>query len=268
VSTSPIEPIATISPQDEMYAGHRDHYFGVGQSALACIQHALDTAGAPPPQSILDLPCGHGRVMRFLHAAFPSARLTACDLLRDGVDFCAEQFGAEPVYSTEDPREIELDGPFDLIWCGSLLTHLDERGWRDFFHLFGSLLAPEGVMVVTTSGRFVIELLKVHVRGADAALPQSSQEYYERRAREYFADIPDDEAARMLEQCETTGFGYADYARTPGYGVSVAKPSWVCALAETVPGASILTCLEQGWDNTQDVFSCVRRERLPATPLG
>ena len=38
---------------------------------------------------LLDLPCGHGRVMRYLRAAFPRAEITGCDLLRDGVDHCA-----------------------------------------------------------------------------------------------------------------------------------------------------------------------------------
>src|SRR5438552_18413641 len=67
-----------VSPADGMYKRNdKKHYFAVGRSALACVRMALGEAGAPTPRSILDLPCGHGRVLRFLHAAYPAAQLTA-----------------------------------------------------------------------------------------------------------------------------------------------------------------------------------------------
>src|SRR5437870_5495298 len=89
------------------------HYLESGRAALTA-------AGKTDVRRILDLPCGHGRVLRVLKAAFPGAALTACDIDRDGVDFCASRFGAEPVYSVEDPGRIPVRGPFDLIWVGSL----------------------------------------------------------------------------------------------------------------------------------------------------
>src|SRR5262245_60754125 len=107
----------TISPNDDMLAGDQDNYFRVGRSALDCISLSLQAAGKPASdvRYILDLPCGHGRVLRYLRAAFPGAEITACDLLRDGVDFCAATLGAIPVYSHDEPARIPLaeDG-FDL----------------------------------------------------------------------------------------------------------------------------------------------------------
>ena len=41
-----------------------------------------------------------------LRAAYPDTPLTVCDLDPDGVDFCATHFGAGPVYSREDVRDI------------------------------------------------------------------------------------------------------------------------------------------------------------------
>ena len=90
-------------------------------------------ASSPPPR-ILDFPCGHGRVLRYLRAEFPQAEITACDLLRDGVDFCAANFGAIPVYSDPDPSRIGLPrDAFDLIWVGSLFTHFDAARWAKSF---------------------------------------------------------------------------------------------------------------------------------------
>jgi SAM-dependent methyltransferase len=107
-----------ISPNDHMFAGDESHYFGVGQSALDGIRCSLYAAQVPTDnvKRILDLPCGHGRILRYLRAAFPEAEIVACDLLRDAVDYCARSFGAIPVYSHEDPRKIPLpEGAFDLI---------------------------------------------------------------------------------------------------------------------------------------------------------
>jgi SAM-dependent methyltransferase len=121
----------TISSSDGMIDNDGgDHYFRVGLSALKNIERALSSIGQTPntPARILDCPCGHGRVLRYLRAAFPLAEIIACDLLRDGVDFCTAQFGALPVYFDPVPARIPVArSAFDLIWVGSLLTHLGGR---------------------------------------------------------------------------------------------------------------------------------------------
>jgi SAM-dependent methyltransferase len=135
-----------ISPKDHMWNTGSQWYYDVGKSALDCIRSALATARIKPA-SILDLPSGHGRVCRMLRAAFPEAHLTVCDLDHDAVDFCAAQFNAVPVYSHEDIRRVRLDQSFDLIWCGSLLTHLDRQQWPDFLGFFSDHLSPDGLLV-------------------------------------------------------------------------------------------------------------------------
>ena len=100
----------TLSPNDEMFTGDLDDYIGVAETAIVQIAHAMALTGRTDCRRILDLPCGHGRVLRALRAVFPDAELVACDINRNAVDFCAAQFGALPVYSTPDPHEIPLDG--------------------------------------------------------------------------------------------------------------------------------------------------------------
>ena len=64
--------IRDVSPRDEVYTGGDEHYFGVGRSSLACIEYALQAAQLPAEgvRRILVLPCGHGRVLRYLKAGF------------------------------------------------------------------------------------------------------------------------------------------------------------------------------------------------------
>ena len=149
--------INEISPRDHMYNSYdppdRDGYLSHGRAALDCIRVSLLASQKESAQSILDLPSGHGRVLRFLKAEYPHARLFACDIDHEAVDFCAQAFGATPVYGREHPAEIELEDQLDLIWCGSLFTHLDQSLWGEFLDLFESALVVGGILVFTTCGR-------------------------------------------------------------------------------------------------------------------
>lgn len=241
--------IEEISPNDGMFVGNRIHYFAVAQGALECIRVALLAAGKQEVRSILDLPCGHGRVLRKLKAAFPDAALTACDIERDGVDFCARVFGATPVYSVDDPASVALDGPFDLIWCGSLFTHLDEGRWHDWLDRFHSLLADGGLLVFTSHGRHTAAAM----RNPDLVLTPAG------KPREY--GITDPDIAAVLESYDETGFGFASYPYDTydRFGVSASSPSWV--LSELgARNLRVVTFVERGWDSHQDVVACVREE--------
>ena len=92
-----------------------------------------------------------------LRMAFPEAHISVSDLDRDGVDFCAQEFQAEPLYSREDIREVKTSRSFDLIWCGSLFTHLEGERWPSFLEFFAEHLRPGGVLVFTTHGRRPIQ---------------------------------------------------------------------------------------------------------------
>src|SRR5579859_3947897 len=130
-----------------MYIGSLDAYLAIGRSAIHVIDSALTATHSPEPLDILDLPCGHGRVMRHLRHRFPEARIVGCDLLRSGVDFCADRYGATGVYSTKDPASIPVEGLFDLVWVGSLLTHLDAPLWRPFLDFLAFRLSPSGMLI-------------------------------------------------------------------------------------------------------------------------
>jgi SAM-dependent methyltransferase len=231
--------ITEISPGDPVYSSERhDAYFRWGESAVACIRLALLAAERDDPSSVLDFACGHGRVLRTLKAAFPDAKLTACDIDRDGVDFCARTFGAEPAYSSANPEEIAIEGRFELIWVGSMFTHLDAGRWVGFLRLFESLLEAGGMLVFTTGGRFVVEKMKAGKQSVGIREAQSRQ---------------------LIADFERTGFGYQEYRRRPGWGLARAAPAWVCARLDEVPELRLVSYVERGWLSSQDVVSCLRQ---------
>jgi SAM-dependent methyltransferase len=238
LASNGIDVIRDISPKDEMF-DNESSYFSVGQSALDCIRVALRAASLPGEHvgRILDLPCGHGRVLRYLKAAFPLAEITACDLHGDAVNYCAETFGAAAVYSDADPEHVPLEHDhFDLIWVGSLLTHLDSVRWPGFLGLFHRSLRPGGVVVFTTHGRRAYDWLV-------------------RRKVDY---VPASLSPAICDAYEQSGFGYVEYPGQKSYGISFSRPDWVFKQIDRIPELRLVYLSEAAWAEHHDVYACVR----------
>lgn len=229
---------ARISPRDEMYFGLR-HYYSTGLSGLDCVEQAMAAAGLRSVTRVLDLPSGHGRVLRFLVERFPTARFTACDLDSDAVNFCAATFSARAAASRPDLDALDLGERFDLIWCGSLVTHLDEARIESLLRCFRRHLQPAGLLVFSTHGGKAAENLRTG------------------KLFEYGLSRP---AVRsVLQAYHATGFGYSEYARgrAPGYGVSLTSPEWIRAAIRRVAGFREVYFAEAGWTGHQDVYGLV-----------
>lgn len=226
---------------DEMYRTGPGHYYTIGQSAIRAILPGLATTWLPNVQTILDLPCGYGRVARHLRQAFPDAAMTFCDIEKAGVDFCAEQFNGKGVYSDPDMRKVNLPKNQDLIWIGSLFTHLDEARTRDWLAYLAQHLSPHGILVATFHGLFFPELLKSQQNVLTGA------------------DWPT--AERGLAK---TGYGYSPYPTdTYGdFGISVASPAKLLEIATGIPDTRVVSYTERGWGNNHDVLILCRHDRL------
>ena len=109
------------------------------------------------PARVLDFGCGHGRVMRWIRAVFPEATIVASDRVRDGVDLCAKTFDAQPVYSNDAYEDIGLGGNFDMIWLGSVYTHLPMNLWHKMTQMLVNELAPDGLLAFSYAGPFVAQ---------------------------------------------------------------------------------------------------------------
>jgi SAM-dependent methyltransferase len=238
-----LDLIREISPNDGMFdPAYPAAYFEIGDSALCTIQLAMAAAGKETVGSLLDFPCGHGRVLRTLSSAFPDAQLTACDIDRDGVDFCAGTFGATGVYSDEDLSAVDLDGGFDLIWVGSLFTHLPDARWWPFLDFLVERLAPNGVLVLTTHGRWCAQ----QIRKGESAFGGTREE-----------------RLRMLRGYDATGFGFAGSGPHEAYGTSLSTPAAVVERLQVAEDLRLLIYLERGWGRYQDVVACQKGFTTP-----
>jgi SAM-dependent methyltransferase len=230
-----------ISMSDDMYIpGEAEHYLAAGLSALRCITRVLDhlKIDRASIRSVLDLPSGGGRVLRFLQIAFPHAALVACDTNLARVEFCRKAFGARTVPSVSDFKQLHLPGTFGLIWCGSLLTHIDETRCTELLRLFYNHLPPEGVCIFSTHGATAIDWLR---RG------------------EFTYGLSGLAQQSLLSQVTHSGFGYVNYDGQNEYGISLVERDRMTTLAERVGKWSLAAILESGWDNFHDVYAFTKR---------
>jgi hypothetical protein len=243
-------PDETISTSDEMWNGlgkdyaeyARLHYMYGGRSAMKCIVDALLVADAAPPKSILDFPSAHGRVTRFLHQAFPESELWAGDLNAEGVDFCVERFGAKPFYSSTDLSAVTFPRKFDLIWCGSLASHLPEDQCRTLFNLLIHTLEDDGILCITTCG--------------------TGMQYAHENI---FKAIHEDGYEKICRGLKANAFGfspysyrYGNYTSEDSYGMAFLYPSWIEKNVLN-PEIQVLLYREKAWHGAQDMWCLIKR---------
>jgi SAM-dependent methyltransferase len=225
----------TVAAWDANFHGNRDSYLDAGQSALWNIARALAGAGTAVPETILDLPCGTGRVTRALRAAWPEAQLVAADVSDPAINFCAANFGAEPWRLESYMRigAVPHRDRYDLIWCSALLSQVIPV-WVD--RCMSSLLAmlrPNGVLVAAYHGR-------------DSA--------------NRFRSSADPGLRGLAESLARSGNGFHARDDGSGLGVAVLSPHWLVAKITPHRGAMLLSLTERGWLDHLDVVAVMRKD--------
>jgi hypothetical protein len=168
-----------------------------------------------------------------------------------------------------DLTQVRLPVPFDVIWVGSLFTHVDQRRTGEWMKFLCECLGDNGVLVATFHGRWSIEVQRTHPL------------------------IDRDRWRGILRDFERTGYGYADYGvsihgsgkiidfadsvpggrimarrffglfeRARGWGISLTKPEKIIEIAGNIPGVRILSYSERGWADNHDVLAVARTDRL------
>lgn len=230
-----LEIIRSISPNDTMYKND-EHYFNTGLSGIQCIEGARLAANKDTSsiKKILDFGCGYGRVLRYIKSAFPTSEIYSSDLNKDAVDYCAETFNIVPIYSSKNSSEIKITESFDLIWVGSLFTHLDSKHWPGYIRLFESILNEAGILIFTVHGRNTISAIedgKFRINEVDKI--------------------------RMINEYNDTGFSYVNYENSEDYGTSVSSTDWVKSNL-TKTNFKLISYTEKLWANNQDVVVCTK----------
>jgi hypothetical protein len=165
---------------------------------------------------------------------FPNASFTVGDINDSALDFCRKTFLANTFESRTSFAEISLDNRFDLIWCGSLITHLDEQSAIELLGFFYAHLGEGGLCVVTTHGARTIDWIETG---------------------QYFYGLSEVSRREIVDKFKLGEYAYADYPNQKGYGISAVPAGRFLALADSIGDWSNCMFRDHGVDNHQDVYA-------------
>ena len=236
-----------LNPQDTEYNGDSKSYFEIGRNALDLCVDALVFNHCNVPKLILDLPSGSGRLTRHLVSYFNGSTIHACDLYENHLDFCKKLFGTDVFLSNVNPDEIVLPQKYDLIFVGSLLTHLPLVGFSSILGLIRKQLSERGIALITFEGRFSV------------------------CAQQNIWKLVDDDLFSIAyAQYLKNGFGFVDYEnhksmffKQEHYGFALANPTFVIGEIFKQEGLKLLSYKEQAWNNHQDCCVVQKIEGYP-----
>lgn len=226
-----------IDQKDGMAKGTREQYFKTGKDGLRNIIDAISTSSirSEDVEAVLDYACGYGRVLRWLQAAFPGAAVNGLDVDKSAVASARRILGVDvDVLDPSLPKE--LDKKYDIIWVGSLFTHLPESEMRRVLRFLCQQLTDRGVLVFTAHEQFVFDRLRV------------GEKTY---------NLSADGQAKLLKEYVEGGFAFSPYPKADGYGISISRPAVVLNLVDDA-GLSPVFFKARGWVNHQDVYGCIR----------
>lgn len=242
-----------VHKYDFMIAGDTriaiDGYNRIGLNAYKLVEEAISLSNRINDDigEILDYGCGYGRVTRvFVQNGDPN-KISVFDVDPRAVSFCADEFGVKPIYFNDrwDFKSVRFES-YDVIWAGSVLTHLSEAFTRETLALLCNILKPNGLLVFTTHGNKTFDRLR--------------EEYYGDR----FQTLSDE----IIEQYNTRGFSFIpyenqevdilpfDFRRAEDFGMTWMSDRFVDDLICKIDGANIklLKYKSLGWDSHQDTY--------------
>lgn len=225
-----------IDSNDGMFSSsNQEYYFRCGLEAIQLIRIACRFSGIRTDNihSILDFACGYGRVTRALLAAYPQAHVLAIDIDNKALAAVARLFDIETLCCNRTLDNLELQESFDLIWVGSLFTHIRQEFAEKVLRTLRGHLNGNGLLVFTTHGNFVRDRI-------------------EKEERDYNLTP---ESLKTLMESEKHTYAFTSYSNNPNYGISITPPMVMMGCLKKV-GLEPKMFLERGWVKHQDVYAC------------
>ena len=153
-----------LPPEDLIYrvSGTRDSdwFHRSGALSLQGFEEALASIGRSLQsfESILDFGCGCGRVMSWMAGRLDNRRLHGVDIDREAIEWAKQNLGDIDfrVIETRPPTSY-ANNEFDLVYCHSVFTHLNEAYQDEWLAELRRITKPGGILLVTTHGEHAFD---------------------------------------------------------------------------------------------------------------
>ncbi len=200
-----------------------DYYFAVGRESAQKVRTLIqEFSGAPSNPVLLEFASGFGCVTRHMQNEFPEARVVACDIHNEALDFIFTSLKTPILRSAHIPEDFESTESFDVIFAISFFSHIPASTWQRWLQVLADRLSSGGLLIFTTHG-----LASLPVCGSPALdgdgywfIPSSEQK-----------DLAGDE-----------------------YGSTITTFPWVYRQLEKTIGVRLLRYQEAFWFGHQDLY--------------
>lgn len=118
--------VQEVPPPDlwEGYAENPADYLAGGRADMAAMLSVLESHGAAPGRTVLDLGCAAGRMIRHFPAG-EGSELWGADISGPHILWAQHNLPAIDFVTTSTAPHLPFaDGHFDLVYCGSVFTHI------------------------------------------------------------------------------------------------------------------------------------------------
>ncbi len=154
------------------YAESTEHFLSSGKRLVESMKAILKRGGFVTGNGsrILDFGCGAGRQIRWLADIADNCEIWGTDISAEAISWCKHHLSPPFHFATTTitPTLPFEDNYFDLIYAGSVFTHIDDLADAWFLEL-KRVLRRGGMAYVTIHDKNTIKLLKGPLRDAHLA---------------------------------------------------------------------------------------------------
>jgi SAM-dependent methyltransferase len=238
VVENPEDFVDRVSIEDEIYIFVRNNipqkqyalyrYMYEGREAVQVIDNIVQAVGKRlgDLRSFLDFACGYGKSTRFLVQSLAPQKVWVSDIYTGAVDFQKAHLRVNGFYSATNPGDVKFPRKYEVIYVGSLFSHLPAPQFKAWLARLYEVLADDGLLVFSTHGESVYPLEGEAVTTGFMFIPESE--------------------SRSLDKQQ--------------YGSMTVTEKWVRGLASELGVAQVHYLKRELW--AQDVF-VVTKARMP-----
>ena len=172
-----------VPPKDlwEGYGLTEQEYLASGRRHMTAMEQILEKAGTAPADlhKVLDFGCAAGRLLRFYPHTQGRSELWGLDIDAKHISWCQSHLSPPFLFATTTtlPHLPFEDNYFDLVYCGSVFTHITDLADAWFLEL-RRVLRKGGYAYITIQDKTSMQMLlsRFSTTIADSAQPERDWE--------------------------------------------------------------------------------------------
>jgi SAM-dependent methyltransferase len=175
--------VALPMPPKDMWEGYgltEQEYLASGRRHMAAIKQILQSADSPAEEfrKVLDFGCAAGRLLRFYPHERGRSELWGVDINARYISWCQNHLSPPFLFATitTAPHLPFEDNYFDMIYCGSVFTHITDLADAWFLEL-RRVVRKGGYALITIQDKTSMDILLSQYSAKIAAMDPSERNW-------------------------------------------------------------------------------------------